>query len=71
MTKIKNFMRYETYGFNEFFKTRKIPKNIKGPPIKTPIETISENRKKARTEATIGSPKGTEATAVGVRYLIT
>ena len=44
-----------------------MPNKIKGPPINEALGILSEKKKKANTEAIIGSPSGTEATAVGER----
>ena len=44
-----------------------MPNKIKGPPTNDVVGILSEKKKKANTEAIIGSPSGTEATAVGER----
>ena len=45
-----------------------MPSKTNGPPTIAVKEMFSEKKKKANIEAIIGSPKGTDATAVGERY---
>ena len=47
-----------------------MPKKTNGPPIKENKGMVSENKTHPRKEATKGSPRGTEATAVGDKNLI-
>ena len=48
-----------------------MPIKINGAPKYAFTGISSEKIKQAKTEAITGSPRGTEATAVGVKYLIT
>tara|TARA_B100000287_G_C20575230_1_gene758168 strand:+ start:1006 stop:1191 length:186 start_codon:yes stop_codon:yes gene_type:complete len=59
-----------TYSLFEFFIIKKIPIKTKGAPSKDPIGICSENKNIHNRDAITGSPNGTDAIAVGVKYLI-